>query len=547
MKTIGILFHDVLSAGFATQLFIAVVVLLMGIIISWVFRKNYGQNKWLYTVSMIVILQLLLALLLNTMGNFSLKVQVLVYLFPSLVLAGVLQILLSHSKKKVTNLFDMHLHSSQGKVPINLQRGVAILGAAGSGKTISGFAPIIKHCASNRLAGIIYDYKDFELTEMVDSFYKDSGLPIYHICPHKPAISKRVNPIHPRYLKTFADVNAITSSIISNLAGNKNGHGESFFSEAAESALSAVIWRTKESYPLLCDLPHVIGILLGKDTEAICGYIKSSERARLLGATFLDSAGSDRQMAAVKSTLSNSLRKIVSPELFAIFSGDDFDLALNKQGAEGVLCIINSPKLEASFSPFFGALIRCSINQMSERGRREAVLLFDEFPTIKIEQFGKIPATLRSFNIASVVGLQDKAQGVETYNEQHFKTIMANLSTKLVGKTNDADTSRYYEQFFELEEKEQKGYSKGTSFFTNSETRVNTSTKEKRKHQGYEFFQLPPGEFFIFNEKGENFKRKLKAQSFTIDREERAPLSNRTQEDINVAFDRILAEAIEMA
>jgi type IV secretory pathway TraG/TraD family ATPase VirD4 len=80
------------------------------------------------------------------------------------------------------------------------------------------------------MSGIFYDYKDFELTEYVNFFYTKSDIPVYTISPARPEYSHRVNPIDPKYIETFADVNTITSTFIQNLAAatkEKFFHGSS--------------------------------------------------------------------------------------------------------------------------------------------------------------------------------------------------------------------------------------------------------------------------------------------------------------------------------
>ena len=539
MEAIATIIKNLINASSGTKVFICLMVILLGALQYLSLRL-----KWIIGIALFITLHVLLYFFLKQISIYSFGVHLIIYFIPSLIPMGIFYFLFPSSEKTPIkkSKFDVTLKTWKGDIKINIVRGMITVGASGAGKT-EVLAHVIKHGGEQDIPGLVNDYKNFELTEMINYFYQDSNVPVYYVSPANPNKSHKVNPIHPRYIPTFADVNTLCNSLVSNLSASGENSNR-FFDESVESALAGIIWRTKEDYPDLCDLPHVMSILLGKETEDICTYIKVSEYATILGKVFLESTGADEQMTAVKSTLSNILRKIVSPEIFTIFSGDDIDLRLNHPEHLGLLCVVNDPKLEQAYTPFFGVLMRCAINQMSERNRNESMLLFDEFPTLKIKNFRQVPATLRSYNVATVLGLQDKVQGAITYKEDNFRAIMANLSTKIIGKSNDPDTSTYYEKLFRLVKEETKSYSKGASFLSNAETRVNISTKEKPEHRGYEFGELEQGNFFIFDDKGSNYKRKFKKLSYTPI--EANAIYNLSNKEMNDNFSKILRESREL-
>lgn len=60
----------------------------------------------------------------------------------------------------------------------------------------------------------------------------------------------------------------------------------------------------------------------------------------------------------------------------------------------------------------------------------------------------RIPATLRSYDVATIYVMQDKIQNDMLYGEKVSKAILSNLSYQFFGKVNDQDTAKYYERFF---------------------------------------------------------------------------------------------------
>ena len=55
----------------------------------------------------------------------------------------------------------------------NIKRGIAIFGSAGSGKTESGFVPILKHAGERNIPCLCYDYKNGEITEIAHYLFSE--------------------------------------------------------------------------------------------------------------------------------------------------------------------------------------------------------------------------------------------------------------------------------------------------------------------------------------------------------------------------------------
>lgn len=444
-----------------------------------------------------------------------------IYVLPSLLLAVIIYSFLPEKQLSQANnqdVFTVPFATSKGTQYINIVRGLGIFGAAGSGKTASGFVPIIKHAAERNIGGIVYDYKNFELTGLVQQFYQSSTLPVYTVCPHLPEHTHRVNPIHPSYLTSFFDANTIAAALLDNLL---KGQQDNFFTQAAKGALAGVIWKLRNTFKGTttenkCSLPYACAVLLKKSPEALVDFLTTDQEAAILAKAFLDSADSDRQMAGVMGSISNAVVQLASPEVFYTFSGNDFSLDVNHPNTQSLLCVVNHPKYEKTLSPFIATLLRCALLRMAERDRLPSMLLLDEFPTLRLADVSRIPATMRSYKIATVVGVQDKVQMTETYQEVTMKALIANLSAKILGKVNDPDTARFYEQYFELIDTPQKSVTRQNGMLaTTGKASVTTSSREKAKHRAQEFFTLSPGELFFINEKGASKKVKVALEKYT--------------------------------
>jgi len=125
---------------------------------------------------------------------------------------------------------------------------------------------------------------------------------------------------------------------------------------------------------------------------------------------------------------------------------------------------------------------------------------------------------MRSFNIATIYMLQDKIQAANQMGVNKMKEILANLSTLFFGKTNDPETARFYEAYFEQVKVKQKSFSQKAGMFAEkSDRRVNVSERDEKKHKSFEMFKRGTGQFFIIDDKGESHDVSIKRPHIEIE------------------------------
>ncbi|WP_420813172.1 type IV secretory system conjugative DNA transfer family protein [Leeuwenhoekiella aestuarii] len=405
----------------------------------------------------------------------------------------------SEEKHPVDKRYTVSFKTTQGIFKIeNIMRGASIIGAAGSGKTESVVYSFLQHFQSKGFCGLLHDYKDFELTEMAYPLFKEGSIPFKIISFDK--IIHRVNPIAPCYLENEESVNEVSRVLIENLLEQRESGAagtSKFFNDAAEGLIGGLIWKLKTDYPHICTLPHLIAIYQLLNTESLVEFLKTNTTSRAMADAFISGKDSDRQTAGVKSTLANALKRISTQSIFMTLSADEVPLAINSKDNPCVLSIVNNPKYETAYAPVIATIIHTLTKQMSVRGRQPAFLMMEEAPTIRLLNMHRIPATLRSYNIATLYVMQDKIQNDIMYGEKASKAILSNLSYQFFGKVNDPDTAKYYERFFEIVKNPTKSISKAVNIFK-SDTRITTGEREASKRRADLFFRLKPGEFITF-------------------------------------------------
>ena len=432
---------------------------------------------------------------------------------PLLLLNTVLYVFLHDpvSKNRTDGKYQVSFKSDSRDFKIeNIKRGASIIGSAGSGKTESVVYGFLKHFHKHNFCGVIHDYKDFELTEMAYPLFKDSDIPFRVISFDK--IIHRVNPIAPRYLENEESVNEISRVLIENLLEQRESGAigaSKFFNDAAEGLIGGLIWKLKTSYPEFCTLPHLIAIYQFLDTDSLIKFLETNTTSRAMADAFISGKDSERQTAGVKSTLANALKRISTQNIFMALSADEVPLNINSPENPAVVCVVNNPKFETSYSPVIATIIHTIVKQMSVRKAMPSFLLMEEAPTIRLLNMHRIPATLRSYDIATIYVMQDKTQNDMMYGDRASKAILSNLSYQFFGKVNDPDTAKYYERFFEIVKKETTSINRGYSL--DFDTRITTGEKEIPKIRADVFFRLKQGEFITYAD-GEDKKVQFKLQ-----------------------------------
>ena len=504
---------------------------------SCIFYAVFRISRYAFIVNFLV-----LGAMVFYLNEENRLILIALYLVCPLILINIGMYVFLHKTDKPTNgdsKYQVNFATTKGNFKLdNIKRGASIIGSAGSGKTESVVYGFLKHFRKEGFCGIIHDYKDFELTEMAYPLFKDSDIPFKVISFDK--IIHRVNPIAPRYLENEESVNEVSRVLIENLLEQRESGTTGttkFFNDAAEGLIGGLIWKLKTTYPQFCTLPHLIAIYQYLDTDSLIQFLETNITSRAMADAFISGKDSDRQTAGVKSTLANALKRISTQRIFMALSADEVPLNINNETNPAVISIVNNPKFETSYSPVIATIIHTITKQMSVRNSKPSFLLMEEAPTIRLLNMHRIPATLRSYDIATIYVMQDKIQNDMMYGDKASKAILSNLSYQFFGKVNDPDTAKYYERFFEIIKDPTKSISRGHNL--DFDTRITTGEKEIPKIRADVFFRLKQGEFITY---ADGKDKKVQFKLSKINRQLPEEAKQYLSADMNANFERIYNE-----
>lgn len=545
MEKINLYLLDNLGYNFKQVALGLVIMLLISGIVFVIVRFEYRIIS--FSVLVVVV-----GMLYFFFSSIFLDIILLYILLPALVLGALIGLM--NTPDKIDDIWDVEFFTNKGrKVIKNIKRGVVIIGSGGSGKTESPIYILMRHLALKEFTGVTYDFKNGELTEIAKPMFKDR---LKIIAFHTPHMGIRVNPISQKYISDEKDIGELVHVLVENLG---NGENANFFSENAQALLSAVILKLhlddKRNGTSYCTLPHVIALILTADFSEEIGsdkqgniivepyaklkrFLTADLRVKMQASAFIGGLESERQTASVFSTLANMLRKLAFAEAFYTLSADDIDLAVNKHDNDIMISIINEPKNDNYLSPAIATIIHTITKQMMVRDRKHSAVLLDEAPTIKLMNMARIPATMRSFGVATIYCMQDLVQGNVQYSKDKIKEIVSNLSIQFFGKTNDSETSQFYEGYFGMKKEKtlSKNYKGTGGGLFGSMSGSSVGEREVREVRAIEFHRLKPGQFAFLSD-GEGGIVKMNRNKIEREKTENHKLTN---DMIQANYNRIL-------
>lgn len=366
-----------------------------------------------------------------------------------------IQSLKSPSKLDKSSPFSIALPTKKGLLPINSpQRGICIMGNAGSGKTMSLLEPILYALIKKGYCGLVYDYKfkpvategsdSYSLSKFVFNCYrnldaKTRGRMRFRLINFTdPSRSVRVNPIHPNYIQKRTRLGEYISILFSNLKKEGEKTGDSFWTNSAEALFKSIIIFLANNAPNLCTIPHAMTMLFSP-FERLMKVIEQDEEATEHAHSIFEAckAGENAtgQFQGIIGNLKISLSKLLSKEVFWVLTSHEIPFQINDKENPLLLCMGNSVHDEVAFSPVLAVLIMSVSKHMQEDGRRKSFLAIDELPTVRLPNLAKIPATSREYGIATVVAIQEKNQLNNMYTTGKADEIMGNLASQFVGNS----------------------------------------------------------------------------------------------------------------
>lgn len=338
---------------------------------------------------------------------------------------------------------------------INPFRGVMVLGTPGSGKSYFVIRHIITQHIRKGFTMFVYDFKFDDLTRIA----YNTWLKNKHRYPRPPAFyvinfddltrSHRCNPLEPSAMTDITDAAESARTILMGLNREWIKRQGDFFVESPINFLTAVIWYLRKYKDgEFCTLPHVIE-LMQVDYDSLFTLLRTEKEIDVLINPFVNAYLNDvmEQLEGQIASAKVAMARLSSPQLYYVLSGNDFTLDINNPDDPKIVCMGNNPQKMQIYGAVLSLYVTRLVKLVNKKGKQKSSLIFDEFPTIYLNNMDSLIATARGNKVATCLGIQDFSQLRKDYGREQADVIMNITGNIIVGQVT-GDTARQLSERF---------------------------------------------------------------------------------------------------
>lgn len=349
---------------------------------------------------------------------------------------------------------------------INPFRAVMVLGTPGAGKSYFVIRHVITQHIRKGFTMFVYDFKFDDLSKIA----YNTWLKNRHRYPKPPKFyvinfddlsrSHRCNPLEPSAMGDITDAAESARTILLGLNREWIKKQGDFFVESPINFLTAVIWYLKRYKDgEFCTLPHVIE-LMQVDYDSLFTLLRTEKEIEVLINPFVNAYLNDvmEQLEGQIASAKVAMARLSSPQLYYVLSGNDFNLDINNPDDPKIVCMGNNPQKIQIYGAVLSLYVTRLVKQVNKKGKLKSSLIFDEFPTIYLNNMDSLIATARSNKVATCLGIQDFSQLRKDYGREQADVIM-NITGNIVAGQVTGDTAKQLSERFGKIMQDRQSYS----------------------------------------------------------------------------------------
>jgi len=338
---------------------------------------------------------------------------------------------------------------------INPFRGVMVLGTPGSGKSYFVIRHIITQHIRKGFTMFVYDFKFDDLSRIayntwLKNKHKYPKPPVFYVINFDDLTrSHRCNPLEPSAMTDITDAAESARTILMGLNREWIKRQGDFFVESPINFLTAVIWYLKKyNDGEFCTLPHVIE-LMQIDYDSLFTLLRTEKEIEVLINPFVNAYLNDvmEQLEGQIASAKVAMARLSSPQLYYVLSGNDFSLDINNPDEPKIVCMGNNPQKIQIYGAVLSLYVTRLVKLVNKKGKQKSSLIFDEFPTIYLNNMDSLIATARSNKVATCLGIQDFSQLRKDYGREQADVIM-NITGNIVSGQVTGDTAKQLSERF---------------------------------------------------------------------------------------------------
>jgi len=332
---------------------------------------------------------------------------------------------------------------------INPFRSLLVLGSPGSGKSYFVIRHVITQHIKKGFTMFVYDFKFDDLSKIVYNTWlehqnKYAIPPLFYVINFDDlSRSHRCNPLDHETMTDITDAAESARTILMGLNREWIKKQGDFFVESPINFLTAIIWYLRKYKDgEFCTLPHVIE-LLQTDYDSLFTVLRTEKEIEVLINPFVNAYLNNamEQLEGQIASAKIAMARLSSPQLYYVLSGNDFKLDINNPEKPKVVCMGNNPQKIQTYGAVLSLYVTRLIKLVNKKGKQKSSLIFDEFPTIYLNNRDSLIATSRSNKVATCLGVQDFSQLRKDY-------VIVNITGNILSGQVAGDTAKQLSERF---------------------------------------------------------------------------------------------------
>ena len=389
------------------------------------------------------------------------------------------------------------------------QRGIAVLGAAGSGKTFSVIDPLIRSALDQGFPTLIYDFKYPAQTKRAVAYAMKRGYTVRVFAPGFPE-SETCNPLD--LIKDEEDAIAAGQlAQVINRNFNKGGDkgGDKFFEEAGDSLVEGILLVTKavgrlENNPAYCDLMMSQAILSLTSLPQRLHYASTTGTLKVWTSRPLSQLfgvmDSEKTVAGIVGSAARLFMRFMKKDFIGAFCGQT-TLPLELDGKQLIIFGLDRNNRDI-VGPLLAAILHMIVSRNVSRTvprKDPLVTVLDELPTLYLPALVNWLNENREDGFCGILGYQNIAQLEQFYGKELARAIFGGTASKFIFNPQDGESAKIFADY--LGEEEILFNSKSKSTGSKGGASKSTSEQRQKRHllEPAQFLKLGTGRAVVIS------------------------------------------------
>ncbi|MEO0852686.1 MAG: TraM recognition domain-containing protein, partial [Cyanobacteria bacterium J06648_11] len=373
------------------------------------------------------------------------------------------------------------------------QRGYAVFGGPGSGKTFSAIDPLVRSAICQGFPVILYDFKYPKQTVRLAGYAEQLGYDISLFAPGFPE-SEVCNPLDflrdEEDSETARQIAEVLNANFKRLTGSATGGGDNpFFDIAGIQLTEAILMLAKASkYPdiMMCTCLLQLDSLIDRLNRADLNTWTRTSFGQLTA-----TAKSPETVASIISTAFVNFNRFMKAGLLASFYGKT-TLPLDVGRKQMVVFGMDRQRRDV-VAPLVATILHLIVERNLARSRRTPLVVsLDEVPTFYLPRLAHWLNESREDGFVGILGFQNLAQLERMYGKEGARIAIGGCGTKFVFNPQEYEVAEMFSKYLGDEDVQLKQRSRGHSGGRGS---ANTSEQDRTRKlvDANQFLTQPEG------------------------------------------------------